>query len=506
MALKPTTRFSNPCYTGLLIAVIPQLLGCNSSDSSTTRPNNPPSKSSQSANSSLDTDVSSRDGKAYSSKASSSSDLLKSVNSSTQPIAKGLVPDNGKTIWVRPTAGPTLDLFGIAEGAETILLIRPNSLLAQEEGKRFWQALGPAGTLTKNSFEEEAGKPLSQIDRLVVSFGPGEEYGEPLTTVMVDPKKRDEIPLLRRELELLADALDDDTHVNFLFSPNFLLGDGGALFLDQWKPIRELLTDLAGEDWQAASLSLHLGERFYWELRVVGTAATRESDMARSLGKESAGWPKQITELVAQQDWPSYSRTIINRSPQMMSLLANYARYGTERRQTILNGYLPGSAAHNLALGGELLLAGLGQTNGSSSPVDSVASVSQTLVERLKTPISLQFRRESLETALQLLSDATNIPITLGGRDLQLEGITRNQMLELDQEQKPASEVLVEILRRANPDPLATGPTDERQKLVYVLRRPESDKGSLNVTTRSAAKSRGEELPLVFQPALLKSN
>ena len=47
--------------------------------------------------------------------------------------------------------------------------------------------------------------------------------------------------------------------------------------------------------------------------------------------------------------------------------------------------------------------------------------------------------------------------------------MTQNQTLALELRDKPAGEILVEILRRANPDRTATGPADPRQKLVYVV-------------------------------------
>jgi hypothetical protein len=67
-------------------------------------------------------------------------------------------------------------------------------------------------------------------------------------------------------------------------------------------------------------------------------------------------------------------------------------------------------------------------------------------------------------------------------------------MLALDVTDMPAEAVLVEVLRRANPDKEATGPADPKQKLVYAV----SNNG-VTITTRAAAESRGDTLPTVFQ-------
>ncbi len=409
--------------------------------------------------------------------------------------------DDGKTLWARPVEGSELDITGTAEGTESVLFLRTGELLASEEGKRIWQALGPAGELARTNIEEKADKSVEETNRLVVSLVPGEDYGTPSVSLSIDAEPSDEYPLLRRELELLAEAMPNEMHLVFLFSPKFLLGDGGGLFVDAWKPLRDLLTDLAGEDWQAAALGIHLGESFYWELRIVGTAATRETTLSRALQKESSEWPKAIQEIVASQAWPTYSNKIIARSPKMFEQMVTYTRAGTEGRQVVLNGYLPKTAGHNLVLASELMLAGLGQPiEGAVLGMDSTENEApKSLAERLSDPVSLQFRRESLETALQLLSNATNIPIQIEGRDLQLEGITRNQMLGLDEQEKSAREVLVEILRRANPDPMAQGPDDERQKLIFVIRK--GDNGPvIHITTRSSTKERNETIDAVFQP------
>ena len=89
--------------------------------------------------------------------------------------------------------------------------------------------------------------------------------------------------------------------------------------------------------------------------------------------------------------------------------------------------------------------------------------------------------------------------ITILGPDLQADGITRNQQLAIDIEDRPAEEILVEILRRANPDKSATGPDDPRQKLVYVL-KPAAPGGAeaIFITTRARAAERQETLPVVF--------
>ena len=89
--------------------------------------------------------------------------------------------------------------------------------------------------------------------------------------------------------------------------------------------------------------------------------------------------------------------------------------------------------------------------------------------DRLAKVTSLKFAKDTLEAALEQLSQDIGVPIVIRGPDLQADGITKNQSFGIDISDKPAEEILVEILRLANPDKTATGPHDARQKLVYII-------------------------------------
>jgi hypothetical protein len=119
--------------------------------------------------------------------------------------------------------------------------------------------------------------------------------------------------------------------------------------------------------------------------------------------------------------------------------------------------------------------------------------------ERLEKVTSLRFGRETLAAALDQLSKDVGVEIVIRAADLQAEGITKNQQFGIDVENKRAGEILVEILRLANPDKSATGPDDEKQRLVYVVRPGEDGAEEIVVTTRAAAAARGDELPEAFR-------
>ncbi|MFM8986076.1 MAG: hypothetical protein ACKONH_08475, partial [Planctomycetia bacterium] len=68
--------------------------------------------------------------------------------------------------------------------------------------------------------------------------------------------------------------------------------------------------------------------------------------------------------------------------------------------------------------------------------------------------------------------------------DLQLEGITTNQAVGLDETDTTAEAVLRAVLAKANPD----------GKLVFVVRKKDGQE-TIEITTRAAAQKRGDTLP-----------
>lgn len=418
---------------------------------------------------------------------------------STVPPAKsppddGLINDDGHTLWASPTDGPALDASPLPDGCGFAAWFRPKSLLAREEGRRVLRALAPGDAPLGFSSD----KPLEEIEHLLVAAAPGDSYGQVATAVAAEPTPTDTLPLLAREFEQLLETTDRTRHATLLFSPRFLLGDGGALLAGPLEPLRDLLLAQARDDWSAVAISLHLddADRLYWELRVVAHAGEPETRTAVEVAEQATGWEDDLHGVVSAGDWSPYSRAVVERSPSMMRVVGKYARRGVEGRQAVVNGYAPPGAAHQLALAAERIVAELAAPIAPAGPYASDPELeSETTAQRLRRPVTISFRRESLETAVAILSDTLHTPIAIEGRDLQLEGITRNQMLALDVSDKPAGDVLLDMLRQANPDPLAEGPADPRQKLVYVV----SDQGVM-VTTRAAAARRGDPLPAAFHP------
>jgi hypothetical protein len=204
--------------------------------------------------------------------------------------------------------------------------------------------------------------------------------------------------------------------------------------------------------------------------------------------------PVEVEDYLSRIGLHGHGSKVLIRLGPMTRFVERQLRISAEDDQVVVNCYLPAVAAHNLALGAELAISQPGDspnapapTTGPSTTATATPAASNgSVADRLGRKMSLSFDRETLERALQLVSAEIGVPIEILGGDLQLEGITKNQSFKLDENDKPAAEILRKILLLASPD----------GKLVYVVKpRPAGGEEALFITTRSAAQKRGDRLP-----------
>ncbi len=459
--------------------------------------------------------------------------------------------DDGKTLWASPTAGSPLSLAFLPPGSQIMLALRPAALLGHSEGPKVIAALGPSGALGIQWIEKTTHLSLDQIDRLLVGMQVNFEgaWESTLVVTLVEPMTQegataqfadatqqvsegqtvwlaggyayylpsseagqvlvvaphDSIadilvmdgapPPLRRDIEQLLATSDADRHVTLLVAPNYLFSEGEKIFAGMASRLRNPMDQFLGDGLSGAMLSLHWDENFFIELRVRPTLDMPAERLVSLLEERIGQMANQVEDYLKKLHPHDYSRSLLTRFPAMVHLLATYTRRDFDRQQAILRCYLPVNAGHNLLMGAELALVERAKTQALGQTTPSLLASSQGLTAK----ISLRFRRDTLENALALLSKEIGTEIVILGQDLQLEGITKNQSFGLDLEDQPAGEILVEILRRANPDKGASGPSDPRQKLVYVIRAEAPGKvEKIFVTTRAQAKERGDQLPAVF--------
>jgi hypothetical protein len=84
--------------------------------------------------------------------------------------ASNVIDDDGRSMWVSPTAGSPIDLDWLPQGVQMILALRPNALLAHPEGEKLLAALGPLGSEGIRSIEEVCGVRFAHVERLIVGW------------------------------------------------------------------------------------------------------------------------------------------------------------------------------------------------------------------------------------------------------------------------------------------------------------------------------------------------
>jgi hypothetical protein len=194
----------------------------------------------------------------------------------------------------------------------------------------------------------------------------------------------------------------------------------------------------------------------------------------------------------------------------MVGQLQQQIRIAVEQDQVIVNSVLPGSAGHNLVLGGELLVS---TTPGAAAP--AVVAVQapagpKSIEEALQTRSTYSFDSQSLEFAMRDLAEEVQgnlkgapfeFAIKILGDDLKIDGITRNQSIrDFKQENQPVADILTALVRKANPVTTVKNPSEPDQKLVWVVGPDPDSPGReiILITTRAAAAAKKYKLPAPF--------
>jgi hypothetical protein len=448
-----------------------------------------------------------------------------------------LVDDDGQTLWTSPTAGNPIILNYLPSGAQAFLILRPAELLKNAEGARLLDALGPAGQWSIARLRSILGVELANIEQLSIAFYPNDAgalrvafamrlvhsvpraalvaaWNEPLPAernskayfvgsgwaywlpegadgraiaianveAIEDILDLDGMPLVAKGIERLLHGSDAARHCNLLLAPSYLFNDGKELLAGDREKLRDPLLRFLDERVEAVLLSAHLGSELFLELRVLGPADQPPRELAALLHARLKSAADGVESYVVSLDPREYGRAVIDRFPQMMHLLNDFTRAGVEDRQAVLRCYLPLAAAHNMLLATELVLsepaAGGQRAEEKARPRAKSADIAAALEKR----ISLSFSHDTLENCLQMLAKEIGADVVILGADLQLEGVTKNQSLALDERNQPAREILLKVLKLANPD----------GKLIYLIKPHEEQGEVIFITTRSAASKRGD--------------
>lgn len=495
------------------------------------------------------------------------------TSSSEALVAQEVIPDDGNTLWASPTSGKPVSFRCVPPEGQIFLIARPSDMLASPEGAKVLDALGPNFPAARDALEAAAGVKLAEMEQLIVGFhnndgkfprtsfiirtkapltkddllskwgnpaeqkegdasffaGNGRAYfidpvAEEKRFVIGDPidikdvaKSAGGAPALFRDIERLRRSTDEDRNFTVLFSPAFFFNDDGApLFAAERAKVKEPLGWFLGDGLQGGLASMQFGDSFYLEMRLLGSLDKPKFELAKEVRERLKQIPSKLEDYFVALTPPPYWKKLSFRYPRMISTLHENMRVGVENDQAVMNSYVEGPAAHNLVLGGELLLVTAPGTAVAvvEKPKETVPEV-KTIEQALTLKTSYSFDSQSLEFAMRDLAEdvRTNLlkgapvdfQIKIIGDDLKLDGITRNQSIrDFKQEEKTVAEVLTALVRKANPVTTVKDPSEVDQKLLWVVGPDPDDakKSIILITTRQMAEKKKYTLPDVFKVKL----
>ena len=444
------------------------------------------------------------------------------------------------------------------------MMVRPASMLAQPEGDRVLESMGPTFANARASWERAAGFPLAEIDQMIIALHDNsgrfprpsfvvrlaqpvakddllakwgnpaakEENGatyyqgggwsffipgtDPGVFVMGSEQDIKEVasmggaaPPIRRESDRLRQVSDRDRHFTMILSPNYLFSDGRELLGGNREKLREPISWFLGDSLKACMVSLHFGDAFYAETRMFSDIGTDPHTLASEMRDRLEEVPTKVEDYLVRINPHPYWKRFAFRFPNMISAVHSQTRVGVENEQAIVNCVLPSPAAHNLAFGASMALdstPGAVVVAGPTKPQGP-----KTIQELLGSKMTLAFDQKSLEFSMRdvetdMKDTYPNLPfdfrVKIIGGDLEKDGITRNQQVrDINVRDKSLAEVLTAIVVTA----ASTGkpPSSPEQKLIWVIGPDPEDasKQVVLVTTRNAAAANNYTLPDVFKGA-----
>jgi hypothetical protein len=193
----------------------------------------------------------------------------------------------------------------------------------------------------------------------------------------------------------------------------------------------------------------------------------------------------------------------------MTRFAVDHVRFGVVDGAAVANLYLPTRGASQFALATLLAMNTSPSSPGPAAEPPAPALSLETLLDR---EMSVSFGQESLHSAFDLIMEEFAGTLSAGtepphhdvlGSDLEKMGITQNQQVrDFDKRDLPLRRVLTDLVLGANPDRTATGPSDPKQTLVWVVGEHPQHPGreAILITTRQAAAG-NYELPREFRAA-----
>lgn len=293
--------------------------------------------------------------------------------------------------------------------------------------------------------------------------------------------------LTSEAIRRLLEKTDRQRHFTAVFQPAELRIHEETLARQDLRPLWNALLDRF-EDVEAAAWSIHFaGGDVVSEFVLRNDPTVTPNRLHGSVQKSLDTLPGELLAAASKMNPASIGRRkVIGRFPAMAELFAASTVGGIGDRFLVLQTRLPERAGPNLALASLLAWDESTRTDfqkPATGPGTS-GTPAETLAERLKKPIEIDFRRTPLEEAFAYIGGETGVEFEVDGDALKFAGYTRNMPQTFNLGRVPAEQAIAQILK------------PPQEKLAVVL--DEANRKAV-VTTKAVAEEKGLT-PASFAP------
>ncbi|HQZ67751.1 MAG TPA: hypothetical protein PLY87_21825 [Planctomycetaceae bacterium] len=235
--------------------------------------------------------------------------------------------------------------------------------------------------------------------------------------------------LLSSDMEMLVTQSDRNRHLTLMFDLGIVDSHREDAFIPQLQQLADKFLFWFGKDVQSVSWSLHLEPNLYMETLLHQTQASTPPKLHRSTQLHLSKLPDDMLRCVRfMRPGTVGSRQMIGRFPSMIKAMEIGTTTHIDSVGVRLVTLLPRNAAANLAAGAMLTWNQSLLTNfddDSHLTKTEIMKIPETVAERLKMPVLVDFRATPLQEAMEFIGDSIKTEVTIDGDAMKGAGFTQ---------------------------------------------------------------------------------